>query len=121
MFQSNCLRLLTCLLSSLLVTKMLAVASRSTILTNPAPISPTYHHSKTTKCNPTDDRKAISPSHKAHAHAQGATNPAAAATPTLDLALVPAPVAAHAPVSVAKSRNTSTPLRWVSVSASPAL
>jgi hypothetical protein len=111
MFNSNHSHRLTCLLSSLLATKIPAGASHSTILTNPAPTSPTFHPNKTTKCNPTDVRKAISPSRKAHAHAQGAINPAAAATPTLDLDLAPALAAAHAPASSAKSKNTLIPLR----------
>jgi hypothetical protein len=106
MFNFNRLHILTGLLSSLLATKIPAVASHSTILTNPVPTSPTFHQDRTTKCNPTDVRKAISQSRKAHAPAQGATNPAAAATPTLDLALALVPVAARAPASSAKSKNT---------------
>jgi hypothetical protein len=121
MFRSNRSHFLTCLLSSLLATKIPAVVSHSTILTNPAPTSPTSHHNRTTKCNHTDARKETSQSRKAHAHAQGAINPAAAATPTPDLVPALALAAVHAPVSAAKSKTTSTPLRLELVSALQAL
>ena len=109
MFQSDHSHLLTYLLCSLLATKIPEVASRSTIPTNPALTNPTFHRNKITKSNPTDARKETSQSRRAHAHVQGATNLVAAATPTLDLVPARSLVAAHAPVSAAKSKNTSTP------------